>query len=89
MSLSQERMRDDMRERNRAFWKARQSVKRIKDHLALLNNPSTSLTERLNHWRCLIDLAHQGFEAEVQTMDSVNAVVADPALTSAFGVPVE
>lgn len=58
---------------------------RIRSYLSGLEKDCWTRDARLAFWRLIISSAHDGHEAEVQELESLNfAVVEDPSLT---GVP--
>lgn len=60
------------------------SVERVKYHLQWLTAPISTRDQRLMHWRGVIEAAHTGFEVEVQELDALNSVMADPTLDVGF-----
>jgi hypothetical protein len=58
------------------------SIERIKSHIAQLENPHTNRGHRLMYWRLIIDAAHNGHSEELQQLDELKTVVADPTFES-------
>lgn len=80
MTPAQRAARIEAQDRGKVFTEAWPAVRRVQKHLALLGIPSTSRIERLRLWRLVSDAALQAWEIEVQQLDSLNSLKADPAL---------
>lgn len=64
-------------------------VERIRSYLDGIEEQRYSREGRLTLWRLIISSAHDGHEAELAELESLNAVYSDPAFTSVVGAIVE
>lgn len=53
---------------------------RIRWHLQRLEKPRASKEERLIRWRLVIRAAQDAYEKEVQTLEALNSLKADPSM---------
>jgi hypothetical protein len=58
------------------------SIERIIDHAKRLADPTTHPSHRLALWRLIIDAAHNGHSEELQQLEDLKSVVADPTFES-------
>ena len=74
----QQAAKADMAYRDKMYWSEKPALERINAHLVRLMRCSTSRTDRMILWRLIIDAALAAHEQEVQELDSLNFVQADP-----------
>lgn len=70
----------DQRDRGAAFSESWPVVRRIQWRLKQLANPATSRLDRLMIWKSISDAALCAWEKEVNDLDSLNSLKADPVL---------
>lgn len=79
MTPKQRQQRVEMAYRDKLYWSEKPAVERINAHLVRLMRCSTSRTDRMMLWRLIVDAALAAHEQEVQQLNDLNSLKADPA----------